>query len=111
MSTPRHAHWLVRLPAAAGLGDDVLVDTDDLTLDEGELAEKASGTPWTLLNPAARASDAKALFLVVAMRCGLPEPAAVDALRKLTLRDAQGCFTYVPADADAELDGDPLPPK
>lgn len=105
MSTaPRMAHWKIRLPSG------VEFPSDQLTLDECERAETISGTPYTLLNPAARVKDAKALFLVAMLRAGNDELTAVQTLKTLTLADAIDAFTYVPAEGVSE-DSEELPPS
>lgn len=108
-----HAHWIIRLP---GLPE---VDTDQLTLDDAETAEKASGTAWSQLNPGARARDAAALALVVALRAGKTEDEAGDYVKALTLADlrgdGEGAFTFVletnGGRKTAQAGGDPLPPS
>ena len=108
-----HAHWIIRLP---GLPE---IDTDQMTLDDAEKAEKASGTPWSQLNPGARARDAAALALVAALRAGKSEDEAGAYVQALTLADlrgaGEGAFTFVletnGGRKTAQVGGDPLPPS
>lgn len=91
--------WLCKLE---GYPD---VSTDDLTLDELDMAERACGLPYSLMDPHAGAKIAKALFAVMLYRAkldaGLPtaqaEEEAVAAAGKVTTRRLHGAFTYVPA--------------
>lgn len=118
MAGKRDGSWLVRLE---GYPD---TDTDDLTLDEVELAEKVSGVPYTLMDPHISVRVAKALLGVVLLRANLAagmaqEPAedkAVKAAGKLTTRKLHGAFVYQapsrksapPAIVEGELADPPL---
>lgn len=90
--------WLMR---HAG----VEVSTDDLTLDELDVAERACGTPYVLLQPLARARDAKALLAVCLIRGKVAagasrqqaEDEALAAAGSLTLGELAGAFQWVPA--------------
>lgn len=99
-----HSHWIVKLP------DLPEVDTDDLTLDDAEKFEKASGTPWTDVNPAKRARDAAALSLVVALRAGKTETEAADYVQGLTFARLRGAFTYDLVIDGLDSNGERLPP-
>lgn len=88
------------------------VSTDDLTLDELEIAERSCGVPYVLMDPHASVRVAKALFAVMLMRAkldaGTPqrqaEDEAVKAAGKLTTKRLHGAFAWVPPS------GPPLPP-
>lgn len=71
------------------------VSTDDLTLDELEVAERACGVPYTLMDPHASVRIAKALFAVMMHKAGMGEDEAVKAAGKLTTKRLHGAFTYV----------------
>lgn len=94
----RDGAWLVQLE---GHPD---VSTDDLTLDELEIAEKACGVPYTLMDPHVSVRIAKALFAVMVRRAlinegvaeGVAEERALQQVRKLTTRSLHGAFTYLP---------------
>lgn len=96
MASKRDGSWLVRLE---GYPD---TDTDDLTLDEVDLAEKVSGVPYTLMDPHLSVRVAKALLGVVLLRANLAagmaqeaaEDDAVKAAGKLTTRKLHGAFVY-----------------
>lgn len=90
--------WLVNLQGYPE------VSTNDLTLDELEVAERACGVPYTLMDPHVSVRIAKALLGVLLVRAnvakGMTQDAAeTDALSragKLTIRALHGAFTYVP---------------
>lgn len=105
--------WLMR---HAGLE----VSTDDLTLDELDVAERACGTPYVLLQPLARARDAKALLAVCLIRghvaAGMPQAAAEDlalaTAGSLTMRDLVGAFQWVePTDPQPAAEAPTDPPS
>lgn len=87
------------------------VSTDDLTLDELEMAERACGVPYTLMDPHVSVRIAKALLAVCLLRAnlraGMAEAAAEDdalrRVRKLTTAALHGAFQWVPP-------GKPRPP-
>lgn len=94
----RDGSWLVTLEGYPP------ISTDDLTLDELEVAERACAVPYTLMDPHVTIRVAKALLGVVLLKAnlerGLEQQAAEDdALKtagKLTVRKLHGAFTYVP---------------
>jgi hypothetical protein len=88
--TRRERAWLVTLDGYP------TVSTNDLTLDEVEVVERVCGVPYSLLNPLASVKVAKALFVVLAMRAGETEDAAVARLGKLSLRALHSAFTFDP---------------
>lgn len=70
------------------------VTTDELTLDDIEIAEKVAGVPWVMMNPLASAKEAKALLTIMLVRAGIPEAEALQAAGKTTLRKLAGAFQY-----------------
>jgi hypothetical protein len=70
------------------------VTTDELTLDDVEIAERVCGVPYVLINPLASAKEAKALLTVMLVRAGIPEGEALKAAGKTTLRKLATAFTY-----------------
>jgi len=89
--TPRRERaWIVHLDGYPA------VSTNDLTLDEVEVVERVCETPYSLLNPLASVKIAKALFVVLAMRAGETEEAAITRLGKLSLRALHTAFTFDP---------------
>lgn len=85
----RDGSWLCRLE---GYPD---VSTDDLTLDELEVAERACGVPYVLMDPHASVRIAKALFAVMIHKAGAAEDEALKLAGKLTTRKLHNAFTYV----------------
>lgn len=82
--------WLLHLD---GYPD---VSTDDLTLQDVELAEEVCGVPYVLLNPHASAREAKALLVVMMVRGGASRDEALETAGAVSLRQLAGAFTYVP---------------
>jgi hypothetical protein len=70
------------------------VTTDELTLDDIEIAEKVAGVPWVIINPLASAKEAKALLTLLLMRAGIPEGEALKAAGKTSLKKLAGAFRY-----------------
>jgi len=89
-TTRRERAWIVHLDGYAP------VSTNDLTLDEVEVVETVSGVPYSLLNPLSSVKIAKALFVVLAMRAGESEDAAIARLGKMPLRALHSSFTFDP---------------
>lgn len=91
------------------------VSTDDLTLDEVEVAERACRVPYTLMDPHASVRVAKALLAVLMVKAGATEEEALARAGKLPLRQLHGAFTYVrptsPAAAVAGGEGPADPPS
>lgn len=87
MAQRRDGSWLLRL-------DGIEVSTDDLTLDDVELAEKVCQVPYTMLNPLASAKEAKALLTVLLVRHGMGEDEALQRASKTNLRQLSEAFTY-----------------
>jgi hypothetical protein len=71
-------------------------NTDDLTLDDVELAEEVCGVPYTLLNPHASAREAKALLVVLLVRAGVEKDTALQQASQVNLRQLAHAFTYNP---------------
>lgn len=91
MTVRRDGSWLLRL-------DGLEVSTDDLLLEDCELAEKVCGIPYSLLNPLASAKEAKALLTVLLVRHGVPEDEALTRASKTPMGALATAFTYVPPD-------------
>jgi len=72
--------------------------TDDLTLDEIEAVEKASGVSWGFLNPLRSAAAAKALYAAFLVRDGVPDDEARTQVGALRLKTAKHTFRYVEDD-------------
>jgi hypothetical protein len=92
------------------------VTTDELTLDDIETVEKVCSVPWVLINPLASAKEAKGMLTVLLIRAGIPEPEALKAAGKTTLRKLAGAFTYElpdrqPATSGQDGGGEPDPPQ
>lgn len=94
MTTPVTAfHWRVDLDGYPS------ITTDELTLDEVEIVERVSGTPWVVINPTNSLKCAKALFVVMAVRAGLSEDDALAQAAALPLKRIKRSFTFVQGDA------------
>ena len=91
----RQGSWLCELEGYPA------VSTDDLTLDEVQIAERACGTPYTLMDPHVSVRIDKALLAILMVKAGMPEDQALRKAGKLTLSKLHGAFTYVPATAPA----------
>jgi hypothetical protein len=90
------------------------ITTDELTLDDIEIAEKVAGVPWVMINPLASVKEAKALLTVMLVRAGIPEDEALKAAGKTTLGKLANAFTVElpdrqPATVVGAGDGDPPP--
>lgn len=99
---PRERSWTIQLDGYEP------VSTNDLRLREVAIVEKVSGVPYTLMNPHASVKVATALFVVLAMRGGMPEQAALDYAENLTVEALHGAFEFDPGDQGAPpaADGD-----
>lgn len=86
------------------------VTTDDLTLDDVEIAERVCGVPYVMLNPLASAKEAKALLTVLLVRAGRTEDDALEAARRTPLRVISRAFTWVPPDRPLRAVGDDSDP-
>lgn len=100
--------WLIKIRGSE-------VSSDDFTLEELEAVEKASGTPWSVLNAYREIRVAKAMLAVVLVRLGVPDTLMVKELSALTLRDIKSAFVWVPDEDDGgggggDDDDDPLDP-
>jgi hypothetical protein len=84
-------------------GQKLTANTDQLTLDEIDVAEQAAGIPWSMLNPLRSVRAAKGLLAVLLIRAGQPEDVAVKEAGRLTMEQAADAFTFVPPS------GQPLP--
>lgn len=112
----RDGSWLVNLEGYP------LVSTDDLTLDELEVAERVTGVPYTLMDPHVSVRIAKGLLTLLLIRANLAggmtqqaaEDDALERARKLTTRALHGAFVWQPATlparaGTAEPAGPPAP--
>lgn len=88
VSTAVDGYWTVTLQGYPP------VDTQDLTLDEIEAAEKACGVPYTLMDPRESVRIARALFVVCMVRGGMDEDKALKAAGQLRLAVLHGAFTW-----------------
>lgn len=95
----RDGAWLCRLELD---GKVLEASTDDLTLDQLDVAEQVSGVPWPLMNPARSVRVAKALFAVLMLRSGMDEEQALRRCAELTADRLAGAFEWMPPE-------DPLP--
>lgn len=95
----RDGAWLCRLEQDGKLLE---ASTDDLTLDQLDVAERVSGVPWPLMNPAGSVRVARALFAVLMIRAGMDEDEAVRRCGELTAVKLHGAFEWIPPE-------DPLP--
>jgi hypothetical protein len=89
------------------------VTTDELTLDDVEIAERVCDVPYPLLNPLASARQAKALLTVLLVRAGRSEDEALETASRTPLRVISQAFTWVPPDRPlrAVSDGTTDPPS
>ena len=87
------------------------VTTDEMTLDEVEMIERVTDTPWVNLNPRASMKVAKAMVVVLAMRAGMAENEAFEQLGSMNLKSIKRTFIFVEGDAGdrppAKADSDP----
>jgi hypothetical protein len=95
----RDGSWLCRLKLD---GKVLEASTDDLTLDQLDVAEQVSGVPWPLMNPGGSVRVAKALFAVLMIRAGMEEDEALRRCGELTAEKLHDAFEWVPPE-------DPLP--
>lgn len=79
-------------------------NTDDMTLGELGEAEKASGKPWSLLNPWTDVATAKEFCRIALERQGASE----DALDSLTAKDIKQAFDFVADEPMPEAEGEQL---
>lgn len=80
--------WVVQLDGFPPL------TTDDMTLEDVELAERVCNVPWVLLNPLASAKEAKAFLAILLVRSGVPEDEAVKAATKTPMPKLARAFRY-----------------
>jgi hypothetical protein len=97
----RDGSWQVRLELDDGT--TLEASTDDLTLAQLDVAERASGIPWPIMDPRRSARVAMALFAVLLIRNGTAEDKALALAAEFPASKLHGAFTYVPPE-------DPLPP-
>lgn len=90
MAVPAQMQWEIRPP-----GTDLMVRTDDFTLDEIEALEDKTGTPWLMLSPT-KFRDARAMLALAYMRAGLDDGETAERMAALDLGDIDGVFTLVP---------------
>jgi len=87
--------WIMRVPGGE-------VSSDDFTLDELELVEKQTGTPWSISNPLRSVAVARAFLKVAVVKSG-GSPQDVD---KYTLRELKNRFDFRADDDDDEATGE-----
>ncbi len=85
------------------------VSTNAMTLSEVEVVEQVCGVPYTLLNPHSSIRVAKALLVVLVMRAGASEDAALQLAGNLPVEVLHGAFRYVEGD-EARTTGAADPP-
>jgi hypothetical protein len=109
----RDGAWLLHLELEDG--STLEASTDDLTLDELEVAERVSGVAWAALNPLRSAKVAKGLLalllirqnLATGMDRGTAEAKALEVAGQVTARQLSDAFTYQPpTEGFPELDGE-----
>jgi hypothetical protein len=96
----RDGSWLVRLELDDGR--TLEASTDDLTLAQLDVAERASGIPWPVMDPRRSIRVAMGLFTVLLIRDGEAEDKALQLVQELPASKLTGAFTFVPPE-------DPLP--
>jgi len=96
----RDGNWRIRLELPDG---KVLESsTDELTLAQMDVAERASGVPWALWDPRRSVRVAIGLFVVLLVRDGTAEDKALQLAQELPGKVLTGAFTW-------EQPEDPLP--
>ena len=102
--------WVMTLPARAGT-----VESDDFTLDDLDAIEKATGQPWSTLNPWRDAKVAREFIRTAYRHTGITDEQADDATRRIALRHVKSLFEHRPdeplSDEPAKDDGGPLDRK
>lgn len=85
--------------------------SDDLTLDELDVVEKASGIGWGFLNPIRNAATARTLLALWYVKEGRTDEEAKAAIAALTNKTLKVTFRYVDDDDLPEEweDGLPVP--
>jgi hypothetical protein len=83
--------WKVRV-------GDKWENTDDLTLDEVEAVESASGVSWGFMNPLRSSQTAKALLAAFLVRDGVSDADARVQVGALKLKTAKHTFRFVEDD-------------
>jgi hypothetical protein len=97
----RDGRWRFRLELDGGR---VLErTTDDMTLNQVDVVERASGIVWGAWDPPRHARCAIALFAVLLMVDGETEDKALQLAGELPAEKLRGAFTWEPPE-------DPLPP-
>lgn len=77
-------------------GKRLQLNTDDLTLDELDVAEQISGIAWAAINPLRSVRAAKGLLAVLLIRAGTAEDVAEKEVGALTMGAVSDVFAYVP---------------
>jgi len=96
----RDGNWRIRLELPDGR---VLESsTDDLTLQQFDVAERASGIPWALWDPRRSVRVAMGLFVVLMVNDGTTEDVALGLVQQLPGKTLTGAFEW-------EAPTDPLP--
>lgn len=80
--------WLIKI-------DGHEVSSDDLTLDDLDALEKATGTPWSALNPWRHATHAREFIRRALVLSGVPQEDADARADNLRLSDIKGAFDFV----------------
>lgn len=98
----RDGSWLLRLQLADG--QTLEASTDDLTLDELEIAERVSGVAWVAMNPLRSTKVAKGLLALLLIRQNLSsgmdrataEDKGLEVAGGVTFAQLSDAFTYRP---------------
>lgn len=98
----RDGNWKVRLQLPGEDGKVLRSSTDDLTLAQIDVAERASGVPWALWDPRRSVRVAMGLFVVLLVADGSKEDDALQLVQQLPGSVLTGAFTWEPPT-------DPLP--
>jgi len=96
----RDGNWRVRLE----LPDGKLLEssTDELTLAQIDVAERASGVPWALWDPRRSVRVAIGLFVVLLVKDGTAEDTALQLAQDLPGKVLSGAFTWEPPEKPLE---------
>jgi hypothetical protein len=104
----RDGKWTVRLELDGGR---VLErSTDDMTLNQVDVVERASGIAWGFWDPQRSARVATALFAVLLMVDGETEDKALTLAGELPASVLRGAFTWIPPEEPLPATGERTDP-
>ena len=95
--------WIIRW-------EETEISSDDFLIEDLESIEKATGQPWSILNPYRDVKVAKAFLAVALLRAGKNEQQIELALRVVSLGTLKTTFDYKPDD-EVEVVQDETPTK